>query len=226
MVKLNNDWDKLLLEQFTQPYYLRLRQYLIQEYRKKEIYPAPNEIYTALKLTTYKKTKVVILGQDPYPGPDQAHGLAFSVKPQVNIPRSLMNIFKELHSDLQCSIPNSGSLTTWAQQGVLLLNTVLTVRAHQPRSHHNQGWENLTDYIIKVLNQKTEPIVFLLWGNDAKKKQSLITNSYHLILTAAHPSPLSASRGFFGCRHFSQTNAFLSKQGHQPIDWQIPEAKS
>lgn len=222
MVKLNNDWDQLLHNQFSQPYYLKLRQYLIQEYSQHEIYPAIHEIFTALKLTPYKKTKVVILGQDPYPGPDQAHGLAFSVKPQVKIPRSLNNIFKELNSDLNCSIPDNGSLITWAEQGVLLLNTALTVRAHQPRSHHNKGWEKLTDYIIEVLNLKSEPIVFLLWGNDAKRKKSLVTSSHHLILTAAHPSPLSANRGFFGCQHFSQTNAFLSEQGLQPIDWQIP----
>lgn len=222
MMKLNNDWDKLLQEQFKQPYFLKLRDYLAQEYRDQEVYPDVDAIFTALELTPYQETKVVILGQDPYPGPNQAHGLAFSVKPKVKIPRSLVNIFKELNNDLQCTIPDNGSLITWAQQGVLLLNTVLTVRAHQPRSHHAKGWETLTDFIIEQLNKKSRPIVFLLWGNDAKRKRKLITNTHHLILAAAHPSPLSANRGFFGCKHFSQTNEFLIGQGLQPVNWQIP----
>ena len=194
---------------------------MIQEYRSHTVYPDMYEIFTALKLTSYADTKVVIIGQDPYHGPNQAHGLAFSVKPGVAIPPSRLNIFKELQSDLNCEIPDNGYLVPWAKQGVLLLNAVLTVRANQPKSHRNQGWEQFTDRVIELLNQNT-PIVFLLWGNDAKQKAKAITNPKHLILTAPHPSPFSAYYGFFGCRHFSKTNSFLQAGGLEPVDWQIP----
>lgn len=179
-------------------------------------------IYEALKLTSYENTKVVILGQDPYHGPNQAHGLAFSVQKGVATPPSLLNIYKELNNDLGCYIPNNGCLIPWAKQGVLLLNTVLTVVANQANSHRNRGWETFTDRVIQLLNVKSTPIVFLLWGRNAKSKSSYITNSKHLVLTSVHPSPLSASRGFFGCKHFSQANKFLTDSGQQPIDWQIP----
>jgi len=222
MVSLNNDWDKLLQDEFHKEYYLQLRQFLINEYRRYVVYPDMYHIFTALKLTSYQDTKVVIIGQDPYHGPNQAHGLAFSVQPGVDIPPSLQNIFHELCTDLGCYIPNNGCLIPWARQGVLLLNAVLTVRANSPRSHWGKGWELFTDRVIELLNEKDTPVVFLLWGNDAKRKAKAITNPRHLILSAAHPSPLSANRGFFGCRHFSQANAFLAKHGLTPIDWQIP----
>ncbi|HKM17608.1 MAG: uracil-DNA glycosylase [Firmicutes bacterium] len=221
-VVLNNDWDQLLKDEFAKEYYQKLRLFLIQEYRSHTVYPDMYEIFTALKLTSYADTKVVIIGQDPYHGPNQAHGLAFSVKPGVAIPPSLLNIFKELQSDLNCEIPDNGYLVPWAKQGVLLLNAVLTVRANQPKSHRNQGWEQFTDRVIELLNQKNTPIVFLLWGNDAKQKAKAITNPKHLILTAPHPSPFSAYYGFFGCRHFSKTNSFLQAGGLEPVDWQIP----
>ncbi len=222
MVKLGNDWDILLQNEFTQDYYLKLRRFLIHEYRNQTVYPDMYHIFTALKLTAYEDTKVVVIGQDPYHGPNQAHGLAFSVQPGVKIPPSLMNIFKELFADVNCSIPNNGYLIPWAKQGVLLLNAVLTVRANQAHSHRGKGWEQFTDKIIQLLNTKPTPIVFLLWGNDAKNKAKSITNPNHLILTAAHPSPLSANRGFFGCRHFSTANRFLAANQMMPINWQIP----
>ena len=226
MVKLGNDWDELLKDEFQKDYYLRLRRFLIHEYRSRTIYPDMYDIFNALKLTSYGDTRVVIIGQDPYHGPNQAHGLAFSVKPEVRIPPSLVNIFKELQSDLNCFIPDNGYLVPWAEQGVLLLNAVLTVRAGQAHSHRGRGWEVFTDRVIELLNQKDTPVVFLLWGNNAKSKAGAITNPNHLVLTAAHPSPLSAARGFFGCRHFSRTNHFLQSHGLEPIDWQIPLMRS
>lgn len=222
MSTFNNDWDNLVADQFSQQYYLDLRQFLIHEYKTQTVYPSMDELYTAFKLTAYAATKVVIIGQDPYHGPNQAHGLAFSVQPQVKIPPSLLNIFKELQTDLGCAIPNNGYLISWAQQGVLLLNATLSVRANQPQSHRKRGWEVFTDHVIKLLNNSTQPLVFMLWGNNAKQKQALLTNQNHLVLTAAHPSPLSAYKGFFGCRHFSQANSFLSQQQRTPITWQIP----
>jgi len=222
MVKLNNDWDELLKDEFQKEYYLKLRQFLIHEYRTKKIYPDMYKIYEALRLTPYKEVKVTILGQDPYHGENQAHGLAFSVQKGVAIPPSLMNIYKELANDLNCYIPNNGYLVPWAKQGVLLLNTSLTVVANQANSHRNKGWEILTDHIIKLLNNKETPVVFMLWGSNAKEKAKFITNPKHLILTAAHPSPLSADKGFFGCRHFSKANQFLRETGQTEIDWQIP----
>jgi len=219
---LGNDWDILLKDEFQKEYYQKLRQFLKNEYRTKIIYPDMYKIYEALRLTSYQDTKVVILGQDPYHGPNQAHGLAFSVQEGVDIPPSLMNIYKELQDDEGCYIPNNGCLVPWAKQGVLLLNTSLTVIAGQANSHRNIGWEALTDRIIQLLNEKETPVVFLLWGSHAKSKAVYITNKHHLILSTVHPSPLSASRGFFGCRHFSKTNEFLIKTGQKPINWQIP----
>jgi uracil-DNA glycosylase len=222
MVNLGNEWDELLADEFRQPYYLNLREFLKREYYIRTIYPDMYEIFEALKLASYSQIKVVILGQDPYHGPGQAHGLAFSVKPGVPIPPSLVNIFKELQDDLGCYTPNNGCLIPWAKQGVLLLNASLTVRAGQAGSHRGKGWEQFTDSVIQRLNERPEPMVFMLWGNPAKAKERLLTNRRHLVLTAAHPSPLSAFRGFFGCRHFSQANAFLKAQGMEEVDWQIP----
>ncbi|WP_058485778.1 uracil-DNA glycosylase [Defluviitalea phaphyphila] len=222
MVKFNNDWDEILKDEFNKEYYLKLRQFLIKEYRTNIIYPDKYKIFEALKLTSYKDTKVVILGQDPYHGENQAHGLAFSVQKGVEIPPSLKNIYKELMTDLNCYMPNNGYLVPWAKQGVLLLNASLTVVANHANSHRNKGWEIFTDNIIKLLNKKETPVVFLLWGNNAKEKAKFITNPIHLVLKAAHPSPLSANRGFFGCKHFSKTNKFLRETGQKEIDWQIP----
>ena len=202
MIALGNDWDDLLKEALEAPYYKALRQYLIQEYNHYVVYPPKEAIYNALRTTSYKDTKVVILGQDPYHGPNQAHGMAFSVRPGVQTPPSLQNMYKELESSMGCFIPNNGYLVPWAEQGVLLLNTVLTVRAGAAGSHQNQGWEILTDHIISLLNQKEEPVIFLLWGSPAKKKKALLTNSKHHVLTAVHPSTLSAYICFFGFYHF------------------------
>lgn len=218
---IGNDWDQVLKEEFDKPYYQSLRTFLDKEYSSKTIYPIAKYIYTALKLTSYKDTKVVILGQDPYHEPGQAHGLAFSVGKNVEIPPSLQNIYKELHDDMGCEIPNHGYLIDWAKQGVLLLNTVLTVRAHQANSHKGQGWEYLTDSIIEKLNSKDEPVVFILWGANARSKKSLITSPKHMIIESVHPSPLSAYNGFFGSKPFSKTNQFLIKNSINPIDWQI-----
>ena len=218
---IGNDWDDVLGEEFDKEYYQQLRRFLDAEYKNKTIYPLPQFIYTALKLTPYKDTKVVILGQDPYHEPNQAHGLAFSVNKGVMVPPSLQNIYKELHDDLGCSIPNHGFLISWAKQGVLLLNTVLTVQAHRANSHRGQGWEELTDTIIRKINAKDEPVVFILWGSNARSKKAFITNKKHLILESVHPSPLSAYNGFFGSRPFSKTNNFLIANGEDPIDWQI-----
>ncbi|QUH18565.1 uracil-DNA glycosylase [Alkaliphilus sp. B6464] len=216
-----NDWEELLKEEFEKEYYKKLRMFLIQEYKTKVIYPDMYNIFNALHYTSYKDVKVVILGQDPYHGPNQAHGLSFSVKPGVPAPPSLVNIYKELKEDLGCYIPNNGYLKKWADQGVLLLNTALTVRGGEANSHKGIGWEMFTDNIINLLNIRKDPIVFILWGNNAISKEKLITNSNHHIVKSTHPSPLSASRGFFGSRPFSKTNEFLKLIGKDSIDWQI-----
>lgn len=221
MVTLGNHWDALLQDEFHKEYYLRLRHFLKQEYANRRIYPKMDDIFNAVKTTDYPDVSVVILGQDPYHGPNQAHGFAFSVQPNVPVPPSLQNIYQELHDDVGCYIPNNGYLLSWAEQGVLLLNTVLTVRAGQANSHKGMGWEIFTDKIISLLNDRQEPVIFLLWGNNALSKQSLITNKRHAVLRAPHPSPFSASRGFFGCRHFSKANAILEQLDRKPIDWQI-----
>ncbi|HUX46442.1 MAG TPA: uracil-DNA glycosylase [Desulfosporosinus sp.] len=221
VIIFNNDWHSLLNDEFNQDYYQRLRQFLITEYRTKTIYPDMQDIFNALHYTAYKDIKVVILGQDPYHGPNQAHGLSFSVKPGIAPPPSLVNITKELQSDLNCYIPNNGFLKKWADQGVLLLNTALTVVAGQANSHRNIGWETFTDKVITLLNERQDPIVFIFWGNNALSKSNLITNTNHYIIKSPHPSPLSAFRGFFGSRPFSKSNNFLSSIGKNPIDWQI-----
>lgn len=218
-----NDWQELLEDEMKKEYYLKLRQYLIGEYKTRTIYPDMHDIFNALHFTAYKDVKAVILGQDPYHGPNQAYGLAFSVRPGVRIPPSLVNIYKELEADLGCKIPNNGSLTKWAEEGVLLLNTSLTVRAGQANSHRRIGWEIFTDYIISLLNDREDPIVFILWGNNSKEKEKLITSPHHHIIKSVHPSPLSASRGFFGSKPFSKTNNFLISIGKDPIDWQIED---
>ena len=218
---LKNDWKNILEDEFNKEYYQTLRNFLITEYKTRTIYPDKYDIFNALHFTSYKDIKVVILGQDPYHGPNQAHGLSFSVNPGIKTPPSLLNIYKELNSDLGCHIPNNGYLKKWADQGVLLLNTSLTVRAGQANSHKNIGWEIFTDKIISLINEKEDPVVFLLWGNNAIKKKNLITNKKHLILTSVHPSPLSASRGFFGSKPFSKINNFLISVNKKPIDWQI-----
>ncbi len=223
MKVFTNDWADYLEEEMQKPYYRKLRQFLIQEYRTKRIYPDMYSIFNALHLTSYADTKVVILGQDPYHGPGQAHGLSFSVQPGVEPPPSLINIFKELQDDLGCKIPNNGCLQPWAEQGVLLLNAVLTVREHAANSHHGQGWEQFTDRIISLLNEREKPMAFILWGTPARKKKAMITNPRHFIVESPHPSPLSASRGFFGSRPFSRVNEFLESQGQKGIDWQLPD---
>ncbi len=222
MVNIGNDWDQVLAGEFDKEYYQKLRQFLIQEYRTRTIYPDMYDIFNALKATPYEKVKVVILGQDPYHEPGQAHGMAFSVKPGVPQPPSLRNIYKELQEDLGIQPPPAdyGYLQSWAEEGVLLLNTVLTVRAHQANSHKNKGWEILTDRIIDVLNERENPMVFILWGANAKAKRERITNRRHMILTGAHPSPLSAFNGFFGGRYFSRANEFLAKHGMEPVNWE------
>ncbi|CAG7625169.1 Uracil-DNA glycosylase [Paenibacillus solanacearum] len=220
---LHNDWAPLLEEEFQKPYYLQLRQFLKREYGTYTIYPDMHDIFNALHYTSYEQTKVVILGQDPYHGPGQAHGLSFSVKPGIPAPPSLQNMFKELHSDLGCRIPDNGYLVRWAEQGVLLLNTVLTVREGQAASHKGNGWETFTDRVISLLNERERPIVFILWGSHAGQKSQLITNRRHHILRSVHPSPLSSHRGFFGSKPYSQANVFLHSIGSEPIDWQIPD---
>lgn len=221
MAAISNDWMEPLQEEFKKPYYKALYEKVAQEYNQTKVFPAPDDIFNAFHLTPLKDVKVVIIGQDPYHNDGQAHGLCFSVKPEVDIPPSLVNIYQELRDDLGCEIPNNGYLVKWAKQGVLLLNTVLTVRAHQANSHRGIGWERFTDAVIEAVNKEDRPIVFLLWGRPAQMKKSMLNNPKHLILEAPHPSPLSAYRGFFGCRHFSKTNEFLGKNGLTPIDWQI-----
>lgn len=221
MVNLGNDWDALLADEFKKDYYLKLREFLKQEYFSHKIHPDMYDIFNALKWTSYKDTKAVILGQDPYHEVNQAHGLAFSVKPGVKIPPSLVNMYKELNAELGLYIPNNGYLEKWAREGVLLLNSSLTVRDGLANSHRNKGWEIFTNSIIERLNMRDDPVIFLLWGNNAKEKKALITNPRHHVLTAAHPSPLSASRGFFGCGHFKKTNELLVSMNKTPIDWQV-----
>ena len=221
MAAIDNDWLEPMSAEFKKPYYRKLYNTVKSEYESREIYPAPDDIFNAFAFTPLARVKVVILGQDPYHEPGQAHGLSFSVKPGVAIPPSLVNIYQELHDDLGCTIPNHGCLTKWAKQGVLLLNTVLTVRAHQANSHKGIGWEEFTDAAIMALNSQERPIVFILWGSPAQRKKAMLNNPDHLILTAPHPSPLSAHRGFFGSRPFSKTNEFLLSHGVEPVDWQI-----
>lgn len=222
MVNIGNEWDSLLADQFSSEYYRQLREFLKDEYSHRRIYPDMHNIFNALRYTDYRDVKVVILGQDPYHGAGQAHGLCFSVQRGVMPPPSLKNIFKEQGDDLGIRQPdNFGELTAWAKQGVLLMNTVLTVREGSPNSHKGKGWEKLTDRVIELLNERERPMVFLLWGANARSKKALITNPNHLILETVHPSPLSAHGGFFGCRHFSRTNAFLQEHGMDPIDWQL-----
>lgn len=223
MVHIGNEWDELLKGEFEKEYYLKLRKFLAYEYKHGTVYPDMYDIFNGLKYTSYSDVKAVILGQDPYHGKGQAHGLCFSVKKDVPQPPSLQNIFKELQADLGITPPSHGELTDWTRQGVMLLNTVLTVREGQANSHKNKGWEIFTDRVIELLNEREQPMVFLLWGANARAKTTLITNPRHLILTCAHPSPLSAYNGFFGCRHFSKTNEFLQSIGQTPIDWRISE---
>lgn len=223
MAAINGEWLEALKDEFKKDYYKQLFEKVNEEYRTRLIFPPANDIFNAFHLTPLKDVKVVILGQDPYHGNNQAHGLCFSVKPEVEIPPSLVNIYKELHDDLGCTIPDHGYLVKWAKQGVLMLNTVLTVRAHQANSHRGIGWEEFTDAAIRVLNTQDRPIVFILWGRPAQMKKAMLNNPKHLILEAPHPSPLSSYRGFFGSRPFSKTNQFLEANGVEPIDWQIDE---
>ncbi len=222
MAMITNDWLPSVEAEFKKPYYKQLYQFVKEEYSRATIYPPAEDIFNAMHFTPLSKVKVLILGQDPYHEPNQAHGLSFSVPvDQKNIPPSLQNIYKELNSDLGCYIPNNGYLKKWADQGVLLLNTVLTVRAHQAFSHQGKGWEQFTDAIISAVNEQERPIVYMLWGKPAQSKMAMLNNPKHLILTAPHPSPLSAHRGFMGCKHFSKANEFLIANGQTPIDWQI-----
>jgi uracil-DNA glycosylase len=224
MGMITNDWQEALKDEFRKPYYKELYDFVREEYNTTTVYPPADDIFNALHFTPLNEVKVVILGQDPYHNVHQAHGLCFSVLPdQPEIPPSLQNIYKELQSDLGCNIPNNGYLEKWARQGVLMLNTVLTVRAHQANSHQNKGWEHFTDAIIREVNKIDRPVVYLLWGRPAQSKIPMLTNPKHLILKAPHPSPLSAYRGFFGCKHFSQTNEFLKSHGLEEIDWQIAD---
>lgn len=221
MVTLGNDWDEILKEEFKQEYYLKIRRILAGEYKRHIVYPDMHDIFNALKYTSFSNVKAVIVGQDPYHEPNQAHGLSFSVQKGVPIPPSLQNIYKELEQDLGIKAPNHGNLTAWAKEGVLLLNATLTVRAGMANSHQSIGWQIFTDRIISLLDKKEDPIVFLLWGANAKRKTELLHNPRHLILTSAHPSPLSAFRGFFGSRPFSKINTFLEKNGRAPICWEL-----
>ncbi|MCR5526248.1 MAG: uracil-DNA glycosylase [Lachnospiraceae bacterium] len=226
MSAISNDWLEAVSAEFKKPYYSQLFEFVKKEYSTHVIYPPSGDIFNALHLTELHKVKAVILGQDPYHNEHQAHGLSFSVLPDVkkkDIPPSLQNIYKELHEDLGCKIPDNGYLIKWAREGVLMLNTVLTVRAHEAGSHQNHGWEQFTDAIIRAVETQDRPIVYMLWGRPAQSKASMITNPNHLVLKAAHPSPLSAYRGFFGCRHFSKCNQFLTEHGVEPIDWQIED---
>ncbi|MBR2405156.1 MAG: uracil-DNA glycosylase [Clostridia bacterium] len=221
MIPFGNSWDEILKDEFNEPYYLKLREFLKSEYSSKSIFPDMYDIYNAFRYTDYNDVKVVILGQDPYHGEGEAHGLAFSVKPGIAIPPSLRNIYKELQNSLGCYIPNNGYLEKWARQGVLLLNTALTVVKDSPNSHRGIGWELFTDKVIKLLNSREQSVIFLLWGSNAKSKSMLIDQSRHFVFMSVHPSPLSANRGFFGCNHFRLVNEKLSELGKEPIDWQI-----
>ena len=222
MAQIAGDWLPAVRAEFAKPYYRELYQFVRKEYESGTVYPPADQIFNALHLTPLGKVKVVILGQDPYHNVHQAHGLCFSVpEDQREIPPSLINIYRELHDDVGCRIPQTGCLTKWAEQGVLLLNTVLTVRAHQANSHRNHGWEQFTDAIIRAVETQDRPIVYMLWGTPAQSKAPMVTNPRHLVLKAPHPSPLSAYRGFFGCRHFSQCNEFLKTHGETPVDWQL-----
>lgn len=224
MGMIENDWLDAIEEEFKKTYYLELYKFIKEEYTTRIVYPPADDIFNAFHFTPLSKVKVLILGQDPYHNERQAHGLSFSVLPeQRDLPPSLQNIYKELQDDLGCKIPKNGYLKKWADQGVLMLNTVLTVRAHQANSHQGKGWERFTDSVIQAVNTQDRPIVYLLWGKPAQSKIPMLTNKKHLILKAPHPSPLSAYRGFFGCKHFSQTNDFLKANGVEPIDWQIDE---
>jgi uracil-DNA glycosylase len=223
MTTLPADWAALLADELEQPYYAKLQAFLTKERAAHIVYPPEPEVFSALRLTPYAAARVLILGQDPYHGPGQAHGLAFSVRVGQPLPPSLRNIFKELRADLGCRMPNNGFLVPWARQGVLLLNAVLTTREHEPNAHKNQGWEKFTDAIIERVGEKDERVVFVLWGAYAIKKQALITGRHHVVLTAPHPSPLSAKRGFFGSRPFSKINAALREAGQPELDWQIPD---
>lgn len=221
MGAISGDWLKVIGDEFKKPYYAKLYEFVKEEYANNIVFPPSEDIFNALHYTPYEKVKCVILGQDPYHNFNQAHGLCFSVLPGNPPPPSLVNIYKELNTDLGCYTPNNGYLKKWAAEGVLMLNTVLTVRAHEANSHQNHGWEDFTDAVIRAVNDIDRPIVFLLWGRPAQKKMSMLNNPKHLVLTAAHPSPLSAYNGFFGCRHFSKANEFLVNNGETPIDWQI-----
>lgn len=223
MAGLTGEWEKALSEEFNKEYYKKLFLFIRQEYAKVPVYPKAGDIFNAFHLTPLEKVKVVIIGQDPYHNPGQAHGLCFSVKPGVEIPPSLVNIYQELQDDLGCRIPNNGYLNEWAEQGVLLLNTVLTVQAHKPMSHRGVGWEEFTNAVISKVNEIDRSVVFILWGKPAQEKAKMLNNPRHLILKAPHPSPLSAYRGFFGSRPFSQTNAFLEQHGVEPVNWQISD---
>ena len=221
MVNIGNDWDEILQEEFSKEYYLKLREFLKAEYKTHRIHPDMYDIFNALKWTSYKDTKVLIMGQDPYHEENQAHGLAFSVQPGVKIPPSLLNMYKELQNELGLYIPNNGYLEKWARQGVMLLNSSLTVRDGEANSHRNKGWEIFTDKVVEHLNERSDSVIFLLWGANAKEKMKIITNPQHKILTSVHPSQLSANRGFFGCGHFKTANRLLEEMGKTPIDWQI-----
>ncbi|MDD3416852.1 MAG: uracil-DNA glycosylase [Lachnospiraceae bacterium] len=222
MGMIQNDWLDSMREEFQKPYYKQLYQFVSEEYSNETIYPPAEDIFNAFHFTPLSEVKILLLGQDPYHNINQAHGLSFSVLPgQKDIPPSLQNIYKEIKDDCECYIPNNGYLKKWADQGVLLLNTVLTVRAHQANSHQGKGWEQFTDAIIQAVNEQDRPIVYMLWGRPAQMKKKMLNNSKHLILEAPHPSPLSAYRGFMGCKHFSKANEFLIRNGMEPIDWQI-----
>ena len=223
MPPITNDWLEPLQGEFKKPYYKELYAKVLEEYKTRAVYPPADDIFNAFHFTPLSEVKVVILGQDPYHGTGQAHGLCFSVNKDIDIPPSLVNIYQELHEDLGCSIPNNGYLEKWAKQGVLLLNTVLTVRAHAANSHRGIGWEEFTDAVIDIVSKQDKPIVYLLWGKPAQSKKRMLHNPNHLVLEAPHPSPLSAYRGFFGCKHFSQANTFLKEHGETPIDWQIED---
>ncbi len=220
-VNVTNDWSELLQGEYEKAYFLQLKNFLTEQYANDTIFPNKNDIFNALHFTSYEETKVVILGQDPYHGKGQAHGLSFSVNQEVKIPPSLKNIFKELRDDLRYPIPNHGCLEAWAEQGVLLLNTVLTVKESTPNSHKGIGWESFTDQVISLLNKRNKPIVFILWGRNAGQKKQLITNDHHYIIESVHPSPFSANRGFFGSRPFSKANKFLESVGQTEINWEI-----